>query len=371
MSLSRATSKTAFSLFSVVVLAGGAVTAHAQFPLDHLVPGGHGKSLLPTPSVSIPALGTPITENFDGLASAGATITWTDNTTLPGWYSQFELSAASPTTYTADTGSSPAGGIYSFGIAGTHPVTDRALGSVSSNGTGTIYNALKLTNATGSTISSLDISYTGEQWRNGGNSNAQTLSFQYQVANAGTITDANTPSTGWTSFSALDFVSPITGTTATALDGNAAANRTAKSANLTVTVGAGQEIWLRWADANDTGTDHGLAIDDLSVTANGSARLVSIHTIQGSGSTSPLVGQSVTTTGIVTALRSNGFFLQTPDATTDADPNTSEGIFVFTSSAPPAAAAIGNSVNVTGTVTEFIPASDPTSPPLTEITGPE
>jgi predicted extracellular nuclease len=95
-----------------------------------------------------------------------------------------------------------------------------------------------------------------------------------------------------------------------------------------------------------------------------------IHDIQGSANTSPLVGQTLTTTGIVTALRSNGFFLQTPDANADADPNTSEGIFVFTSSAPPAAAAIGNDVNVSGTVTEFIPVSDPTSPPLTEITSP-
>ena len=54
------------------------------------------------------------------------------------------------------------------------------------------------------------------------------------------------------------------------MDGNAAANRTAKSANVPVTVNAGQEIWLRWKDTNDAGNDHALAIDDFSVTANGS-----------------------------------------------------------------------------------------------------
>ena len=97
---------------------------------------------------------------------------------------------------------------------------------------------------------------------------------------------------------------------------------------------------------------------------------VAVHDIQGSGSTSPLVGQVVTTNGIVTGLKSNGFFLQTPDAQADANPNTSEGIFVFTSSAPPAAASIGNSVNVTGTVQEFIPSSDPASPPQTELVTP-
>ncbi|MGI8639711.1 MAG: lamin tail domain-containing protein, partial [Pyrinomonadaceae bacterium] len=95
-----------------------------------------------------------------------------------------------------------------------------------------------------------------------------------------------------------------------------------------------------------------------------------ISVIQGSGSTSPFAGQVVTTSGIVTGLRSNGFFLQTPDANIDANSETSEGIFVFTSSAPPAAATIGNSVIVGGTVTEFIPSQDPFSPPVTEITLP-
>ncbi|HEV8384875.1 MAG TPA: lamin tail domain-containing protein, partial [Candidatus Acidoferrales bacterium] len=57
-----------------------------------------------------------------------------------------------------------------------------------------------------------------------------------------------------------------------------------------------------------------------------------IHDIQGSGSTSPLVNTSVTTTGIVTGLKSNGFFLQARDTDVDSDANTSEGIFVFTSS---------------------------------------
>ncbi len=95
-----------------------------------------------------------------------------------------------------------------------------------------------------------------------------------------------------------------------------------------------------------------------------------IAQIQGAGIISPLVGSTQTTSGIVTGRRSNGFFMQTPDAGADADPNTSEGIFVFTSSAPPATAAIGNSVCVTGTVTEFIPSADPNSPSQTEITSP-
>ncbi|HEY2117282.1 MAG TPA: lamin tail domain-containing protein, partial [Candidatus Angelobacter sp.] len=97
---------------------------------------------------------------------------------------------------------------------------------------------------------------------------------------------------------------------------------------------------------------------------------LSIHDIQGPGDTSPVVGRLVSTTGIVTAVVSNGFFIQNPDNAVDADPNTSEGVFVFTSSRPAAPAVVGNLVQVTGTVAEFIPSSDPNSPSSTEIQGP-
>ncbi len=96
---------------------------------------------------------------------------------------------------------------------------------------------------------------------------------------------------------------------------------------------------------------------------------LSIHDIQGPGDTSPVAGKLVSTTGIVTAVVSNGFFIQNPDNAVDADPNTSEGVFVFTSSRPTATATIGNMVQVVGTVAEFIPSSDPNSPSSTEISG--
>ncbi|GMU64840.1 MAG: endonuclease [Acidobacteriota bacterium] len=95
-----------------------------------------------------------------------------------------------------------------------------------------------------------------------------------------------------------------------------------------------------------------------------------IHDVQGPGAASPLVGQAVTVEGLVTARRANGFFLQAPDAEVDADPATSEGIFVFTSAAPPAAASVGARVRVSGTVVEFVPPADPQQPPLTEISSP-
>jgi uncharacterized protein len=83
---------------------------------------------------------------------------------------------------------------------------------------------------------------------------------------------------------------------------------------------------------------------------------ISISAIQGSGATSPLAGQLVTTTGIVTFTRLGRVYIQNPDANADADPNTSEGLLLqFTSGIPSAANATGNLISVTGTVDEYRP----------------
>ena len=79
------------------------------------------------------------------------------------------------------------------------------------------------------------------------------------------------------------------------------------------------------------------------------AGVLAIHDVQGSGTSTPFSGQQVISSGIVTGIKSNGFFMQDPIP--DADDNTSEGIFVFTSSTPTVAA--GDAVTVDGTATEF------------------
>lgn len=81
----------------------------------------------------------------------------------------------------------------------------------------------------------------------------------------------------------------------------------------------------------------------------GDPTAAAIYEIQGAGHISPLVGQLVITTGIVTAVDDNGFYLQDP--TGDNDSDTSDGIFVFTGSAP--TVAVGDAVEVTGDVEEF------------------
>jgi predicted extracellular nuclease len=94
---------------------------------------------------------------------------------------------------------------------------------------------------------------------------------------------------------------------------------------------------------------------------------VPIHDIQGSGHSSPHAGETVTTTGIVTAKRSNGFYLQDPDP--DANDATSEGVFAFTGSAP--AVAVGDALSVAATVQEFRPGgASSTNLTTTELASP-
>ncbi len=97
---------------------------------------------------------------------------------------------------------------------------------------------------------------------------------------------------------------------------------------------------------------------------------VAIHDIQGPGDKSPLDGKNVVTSGVVTGRRSNAFWIQAPESEYDDDPNTSEGLYIYTQNAPPAEAMIGNLVRVTGLISEYAPSADPTSPTLTEMTGP-
>ncbi|MDJ0674951.1 MAG: hypothetical protein QNJ36_06160 [Calothrix sp. MO_167.B42] len=93
---------------------------------------------------------------------------------------------------------------------------------------------------------------------------------------------------------------------------------------------------------------------------------VAIYDIQGAGHTSDFVGQVVSTTGIVTAVDTNGFYLQ--DATGDGNIATSDAIFVFTDSAP--GVSVGDEVKVEGTVSEFIPGGASTGNlSTTQISG--
>lgn len=208
-------------------------------------------------------------QNFNALATSGSSNPWTNNVTLPGWYAV--LGAADATTYSAGNGSSFAGGLYSFGISGVNPLSDRALGSIASGSASPIAFGVRLANDTGLAVSQITISFTGEEWRNANGAGAvtNTLAFSYQISDS-PLTNADAANTqSWTDFHPLDFESPIVnaGGSGTALDGNDASNRQVFTNVLlaSVALSPGQELFLRWRDVNDSGSDAGLAIDDLTV----------------------------------------------------------------------------------------------------------
>jgi hypothetical protein len=222
--------------------------------------GNNGAINLTASCVSgLPPMTQTYTQDFNSLASTptSTNITWTDNSTIANWYTNRTL-------YRASTGTDGTGSVYSFGTN-----SDRALGSIASGTTGTILGAVKITNTTGQTITSVAVSYYGEQWRIGASSGtvANRLDFTYAI-NAtdeaiGTYTDVNS----------LDFVGPYfsTGSTSTAIDGNNSSNRVLISSTIAVSIAPGSSIWLRWQDADEAGTDQGLAIDDLTVTLSSAA----------------------------------------------------------------------------------------------------
>ncbi|WP_060885170.1 endonuclease/exonuclease/phosphatase family protein [Streptomyces caniscabiei] len=112
-------------------------------------------------------------------------------------------------------------------------------------------------------------------------------------------------------------------------------------------------------------------VSAVVLTSPAVADSVRIHDIQGTTRTSPLAGQQVTgVEGIVTGVRtygSRGFWIQ--DTKADADPATSEGVFVFTSSRP--TVSVGDAVTVAGTVSEFVPGGTSSgNQSVTQITRP-
>ncbi len=83
-----------------------------------------------------------------------------------------------------------------------------------------------------------------------------------------------------------------------------------------------------------------------------------ISAVQGSGDESPLVGQSVTVRGIVTAYlpELSGFYIQSLPEDDDKNVETSEAVFVFYGSTPIAgisADSVGQAVQLTATVSEY------------------
>ncbi|MFY7973976.1 MAG: PEP-CTERM sorting domain-containing protein [Rubrivivax sp.] len=201
-------------------------------------------------------------QSFDSLAASG-TNPWANDSTINGW-SLFTFGGSAPATIIASNGGSNSGSFTSYGANGD---SERALGALGSGGSyfgspasNTVagYIAVALQNTSNVAFDSVTVGFDGEQWRNGGNTTAQTMvmEYGYGASFAGVTT--------WTA-TGFDWTSPVTGSTAAAVVGNTAGLVSGVGGTLATAWVPGDTLWLRWIERNDTGNDHGLAIDNFQV----------------------------------------------------------------------------------------------------------
>jgi uncharacterized protein len=197
-------------------------------------------------------------ENFDSLNPAfnsGNPHTWTDNTTISGWYTN-------QTVYYSNSNFTDTSRMYNMRLASDS--TNQSLGGVPGGGQPLIAIGARLINDTGSALTSFSLSYVGAQWRNSANAVASTIVVDWNI-NPGGLGSGT-----WTSLgSAATFVAPHTGGTAGNLDGTLSANRATLTASVTEGFfwGAGEELWIRWSIANHSGTNHAVSIDNVTFAA--------------------------------------------------------------------------------------------------------
>lgn len=186
------------------------------------------------------------------------TLSYTDSSTiLPSGWHLYETDDNANSYYNISTGSNTAGNTYSFGASGN---SERAFGGLFSGSLNPTIGA-NFTNNTGSTLTSIAISYTGELWRCGAVTRQDTIKFQLS-------TDASSLSSGsWASFQELNFMTPSDTFATGAKNGNANPYQTTISHTVTgISISNGNSFWIRWLDANASGSDDGLSVDDFSMT---------------------------------------------------------------------------------------------------------
>jgi hypothetical protein len=252
----------------------------------YATPGGPNNGAVP-PIVPYFSLNSLYTQSFDSLPDPGTStvdseasvtingVTYTPSNplnfanpvssgglglalTMPGWYGL----AAATMKFGASAGDQSTGGIISFGPT-TAASTDRALGLLATSTTGATAFGLSLLNLTTNTIDQINLTYTGELWRQ--QPNAKTLSFSYYIDPTGTnafsidgavplpVLDVNFPTGSYTPE-----------------DGTQPANQIQLGVtNQTIVAWPpGAALWLVWQMTNNAGASQGLAIDNLAFSAN-------------------------------------------------------------------------------------------------------
>ena len=225
-----------------------------------------------------------INQNFDGLPATGSFSLIGKGphliqnapiiaNNINGW--QFLQISGSGTNanFLVGTGSGTGSGTYSYGLSNN---SERAMGCLASS-TGIYSMGIILTNNSGTTLNTATISFIAEQWRKGGSGNKNTWRFRYKT---GSFNDLNQSSL--IDEAQLNFSSLQTSTGVATLNGNLPENQQAVNYTIeNIQWNNGEQILLRWDDADETGSDDAMAIDQFSFSAkNKTLNPVSINDIQ-------------------------------------------------------------------------------------------
>jgi hypothetical protein len=196
---------------------------------------------------------------------------------LSGWYGAADTLPYITTPdglsrFGAQDGDQSTGGVIDFGNNDDGGIlgANRALGLQTTSTTGSTDFALKLLNTSGTALNYVNVSFTGELWRQ--NSGHRTMSFSYTIdptANSFVLSPETVSNA--IPVPALTFSFP-TNLVVQNVDGTAPANQT----NLVVTNlalaapwPAGGALWLAWSmDYYGAGGGNGYAIDNLGFSAS-------------------------------------------------------------------------------------------------------
>lgn len=192
---------------------------------------------------------------------------------MSGWYAWSQN--AKKQLFAITSGDQSAAGIIDHGLnynninGYTYQTTNRSLGLLTSTASGNISFGVALVNTGAATNNSVNLSFTGELWRN--NSQQQQLLVGYKIVD-GTNTDFPTNDVinqTLTPISGLTVAFPTTSTTVIT-DGTQAANQT----NLFVAgyvIDAwkpGSTLWLVWQSSYNAGGAQDVAVDSLRFSAS-------------------------------------------------------------------------------------------------------
>jgi hypothetical protein len=266
----------------------------------------NGSGVQPPSAVLYNSAGSVYTQNFDALPNPGSTSVNADNAVtvndityslanpydfvfptvasgktgglgipaLAGWYG----AGVSAAQFGATDGDQTTGGDISFGLPNS---SQRALGLLATSSTKGTSFGVRFLNGTGTTLTRMNLQFTGEVWRQ---SNVpKTLPFSYYVDLTGTNTF--TPAAVTAAIPSLNVNIPTVAADSggVAVDGSLPLNQTNLSViNQVITNWPpGAALWLVWQMPDTTGKAQGLGIDNLSFSA--SVPLQASMTIQTAG----------------------------------------------------------------------------------------